>query len=68
VMATMVIGTPLFGLITSHAYTLLGGAQIKDAAGKVTAQLISVRNPWGRDTYTGKWADSSPLWTASAMA
>jgi len=52
------------GLPDDHAYTLLGAYIITDAAG-VVHRLIQLRNPWGYDVYTGRWNDTSSLWTNS---
>jgi hypothetical protein len=52
------------GLPDDHAYTLLNAFIVTDAAG-VVHRLVQLRNPWGYDVYTGRWNDSSSLWTAA---
>lgn len=51
------------GLVPGHAYTLIGITELKNA-GAVTHQLVKLRNPWGRERYTGPWNDHDPAWTA----
>ena len=50
-------------LVTGHAYTLLGIQELKKG-GKVVQQLIKLRNPWGKENYTGPWNDNDTKWTA----
>ena len=45
-----------YGLVGSHAYTLLGAADLKEG-NKTVHKLIKVRNPWGHEMYTGPWRD-----------
>lgn len=53
-----------FDLVTSHAYTILGVQELK--AGDVTLhKLIKMRNPWGKEHYTGPWNDDDERWTES---
>lgn len=40
-----------------HAYSVLN---VKEINGN---QLIQLRNPWGRYTWTGDWSDNSSKWT-----
>ena len=62
-------GSTLFGLPGSHAYTVMGAYPIKDAAGKVVARLMHVRNPWAMDYYSGPWNDGDTTrWTAANKA
>ena len=45
------------GLVTKHAYGLLGSYEGHGV------QLVRVRNPWGKkQEYTGDWCDSSKKW------
>ena len=55
--------TNSYGLPTCHTYTLMGVYELKDSKGKVTNKLIRFKNPWGYDTYSGKWKDSDKKWT-----
>lgn len=45
------------GLATNHAYTLIG------AYNTGGAQLIKIRNPWGKYEWKGQWHDKDPKWT-----
>ena len=56
--------TSLFGLPTSHAYSIMGAYTLKDSSGKVVHRLLRVRNPWATDYFNGPWSDASSLWTA----
>jgi len=53
---------PKGGIVPGHAYTVL---EAKEAAG---AQLVCLRNPWGRFEWDGDWSDGSPLWTEKMKA
>ena len=52
------------GLLTEHAYSLLGVRVVTGApvAGGV-ARLVQLRNPWGRREWRGDWSDTSSMWT-----
>jgi len=52
-----------FGLVSGHAYALLGVAELKNAAGDVVHRIVKMRNPWGSEKYHGPWSDHSDLWT-----
>ena len=54
------------GLLTEHAYSLLGVRVVTGApvAGGV-ARLVQLRNPWGRREWRGDWSDTSSMWTPS---
>lgn len=45
------------GLLPRHAYSVLN---VKEINGN---QLIQLRNPWGRYTWTGDWSENSAKWT-----
>jgi hypothetical protein len=50
-----------YGLSAGHAYTLLGTGTYRNE------QLIKMRNPWGRNKYTGPWSNKDTVrWTADA--
>ena len=51
------------GIPYSHAYTVLGVNQLSTGQ-----RLVRLRNPWARDSFTGDWSDSSPLWTDELRA
>ena len=46
------------GLFYGHAYTILGAKKLSTGD-----RLLKIRNPHGRDAYTGDWSDSSAKWT-----
>ena len=46
------------GIVQGHAYTVLDLKLLSNGQ-----RLIKVFNPWSRDKFTGKWSDSSSLWT-----
>ena len=51
------------GIPYSHAYTVLGVNELSTGQ-----RLVRLRNPWGRDSFTGEWSDKSPLWTDALRA
>ena len=67
-MMACAVGTSnSYGLVNSHAYTLLGAYTITGTTGATTNKLYKIRNPWGTDSYTGNWNDGDTTrWTASA--
>ena len=50
------------GLATSHAYTVLGTKLLTDGT-----KLVKIRNPWGKETYKGRFSDKSADWTAARI-
>ena len=48
------------GLVTRHAYSILGLLKVETSEGKET--LIRLRNPWGELEWNGKWSDQSDEW------
>jgi hypothetical protein len=56
------------GVIGKHAYSVLGIKTIVDENGATVAELLRVRNPWGRTEFNGNWSDSSSLWTPKFKA
>ncbi len=47
------------GLVKGHAYTVLGVVTLNDAD---KTRIVKLRNPWGKDSYTGPWADGDERW------
>jgi hypothetical protein len=49
----------------SHAYTVLGGLQLKNPDGSDGPRLIEIRNPHGNSRYNnrGPWNRYSDKWT-----
>lgn len=45
------------GLVMQHAYTVL------DVINAPDVRLLQLRNPWGRQVWTGDWSDESSNWT-----
>jgi len=52
-----------YGLIAGHAYGILEGICLTNSAGNCVHKLIQMRNPWGKDQYTGPWSSDSSEWT-----
>ena len=50
------------GLATSHAYTVLGTKLLTDGT-----KLVKIRNPWGKETYKGRFSDKSADWTPARI-
>ena len=50
------------GIISGHAYTLMGAYDIADKNGK-KVRLVKMRNPWGEKEWNGAWGDNDPNWT-----
>lgn len=48
-------------LYGGHAYTLIGTVTLKTGGG--TVRLMKIRNPHGREVYTGPWCDKCKEWT-----
>jgi len=51
------------GLAGGHAYTIIGYHVLSNGV-----KLLKLRNPWGVETFTGPWSDSSALWTEALKA
>lgn len=60
---TACCNNPPDGIVSGHAYTLVGTAEVSD--GGQTYRLVKLRNPWASEMYYGDWSDSSSLWTDS---
>ena len=50
------------GLITNHAYSIIGTAVLKKPNGN-EIQLIKMKNIWGTNEWIGDWSDKSLKWT-----
>lgn len=54
------------GLVTAHAYTVLGYVTLVNADGTTKAKLVRMRNPWASDVeYIGSWSDSDSTWNTA---
>eukprot|EP01006_Ploeotia_vitrea_P041861 TRINITY_DN66582_c7_g1_i1.p1 TRINITY_DN66582_c7_g1~~TRINITY_DN66582_c7_g1_i1.p1 ORF type:complete len:1187 (+),score=612.75 TRINITY_DN66582_c7_g1_i1:159-3719(+) len=51
-----------FGIVQGHAYSLLRVVEVDGL------QLVQLRNPWGRQEWTGDYSDNSPQWTRRLKA
>ena len=52
------------GLVGDHAYTILGPVELSNGQ-----RLVKLRNPWGKEKYTGPWSDSDDAnWTDALRA
>jgi calpain-15 len=54
------------GLVSKHCYAVLSVKEANTVNGKV--RLIKLRNPWGKNLWTGNWSADSPLWTPELKA
>jgi hypothetical protein len=50
------------GLITNHAYSVIGTAVLTKPNGN-EIQLIKMKNMWGTNEWIGDWSDKSLKWT-----
>ena len=50
------------GLITNHAYSIIGTAVLKKPNGN-EIQLLKMKNIWGTNEWIGDWSDQSLKWT-----
>ncbi|XP_075923864.1 calpain-8-like [Petromyzon marinus] len=48
------------GLVLGHAYSILAMDKVSTQGGSV--RLVRLRNPWGRQEYTGAWSDKATEW------
>ncbi|XP_078458549.1 calpain-8-like isoform X1 [Lampetra planeri] len=48
------------GLVLGHAYSILAMDTVSTRGGSV--RLVRLRNPWGRQEYTGAWSDKATEW------
>ena len=49
------------GLPSQHSFAMLGVKEIQTIRGNI--RLIKLRNPWGKNEWTGDWSFISNLWT-----
>jgi len=55
------------GLVTGHAFTVLGVNTYFDKAANKDVKLVKIRNPWGSERYKGAWSDKdTKSWTDEA--
>lgn len=47
-------------LVPGHAYAVLGAYKLSNGV-----RLVKMANPWGVDSYTGDWSDTSSKWTTT---
>lgn len=52
-----------YGVVGGHAYTMHGVLDLQKD-GRSYQKLVKMRNPWGREEYTGPWNDEDSKWTA----
>ena len=53
------------GLISGHAYTLLDSLELVDKEHRnKKIHLVQMRNPWGKEKYTGPGRADDDRWTA----
>jgi len=55
------------GIVSSHAYTLIGIATLKKTDGTVV-NLMKMRNPWAVERYKGPYSDNDPIWKEADYA
>jgi calpain len=48
------------GLVAKHAYAITGVTQVEYGDSK--ANLVRIRNPWGKVEWNGAWSDNSEEW------
>lgn len=53
--------TDQYGLVTNHAYTLIGAKEYNQKG--LRLRLLKIRNPWGFKEWNGDWSDKSVKWT-----
>jgi hypothetical protein len=64
-MGASIGATNPFSLPNNHAYTLVGTYSLFNN-NVLSTRLVKIRNPWGIDSYTGKWSDTDVAsWTIS---
>lgn len=52
---------PETGIIINHCYSIKETFLV--TVNRKEEKLIRVSNPWGKQSYKGKWSDSDPNWT-----
>ena len=53
--------TPGDKLVSGHSYVVLDQLTLESGT-----RLLLLRNPWGRDSFDGRWSDFDRLWTREA--
>lgn len=51
-----------YGIANSHAYSVLSTKELSNGD-----RLVKMRNPWGNETYHGRYSDNSFDWTADLL-
>ena len=54
------------GLVPGHAYSLMAAKKAKLKNGSI-AELVQIRNPWGKMEWNGDWSDHSAKWNDLAQ-
>ena len=54
------------GLQGSHAYSIISVNLLRLPNNRLE-RLVQLRNPWGRQSWNGRWSDSSSEWTKTAQ-
>ena len=68
-MMTSACFTSWKGLVSGHAYTVLGTKELRNEDGSLVHRLVEVRNPWSSEMYRGPWSDKdTKLWTEEFRA
>ena len=55
------------GLPYNHAFSVLKAIELNLTDGQ-KVKLVQLRNPWGNETYKGRWSDRDVRWTAELLA
>ena len=58
--------TNAFGLPYNHAFSVLTAIKVTKANGS-EVRLVMIRNPWGSESFSGRWSDNDANWDASSL-
>eukprot|EP00741_Cyanophora_paradoxa_P014829 tig00000189_g14305.t1 len=64
-LGTLGLGLIDNGVVKNHAYGVLEAREVEEGARR--HRLVRVRNPWGRQEWSGRFADGSPDWTPALL-